>query len=229
MSLPYRVNPTKLECRCSTPDGNQEGTWRTPTPSPGCICYPPTRRNGYYTSRITYPIWTGTFIFSLPLIAGYSSGACWDPTRPTALCPPTASGSWIQLVRSGTTFTKVVDPHWFNADLDPVPNPGNREKIYSCKFFFKMFGSKIAIYLSLGLHKGGTSYRRRLQLSKENIENFKTWKFLTFFYICVIFALLDPDPGTRINADPQPCFLPPCPVESLNKRIPTKKICLSWV
>jgi hypothetical protein len=33
---------------------------------------------------------------------------------------------------------------------------------------------KIAIYLSLGLHKGGPSYRRSLQPSKENIQHFKT-------------------------------------------------------
>jgi hypothetical protein len=34
--------------------------------------------------------------------------------------------------------------------------------------------SKIAIYRSLGLHKGGPSYRRSLQPSKENIQHFKT-------------------------------------------------------
>ncbi len=40
---------------------------------------------------------------------------------------------------------------------------------------------KIAIYLSLGLSKGRPSYRRSLQLSKENIQQFKTWNFFTFF------------------------------------------------
>ena len=39
----------------------------------------------------------------------------------------------------------------------------------------------MAIYLSLGLHKGSSSYRRSLQLSKENIQHFKTANFLTFF------------------------------------------------
>jgi hypothetical protein len=34
-------------------------------------------------------------------------------------------------------------------------------------------GSKIAIYLSLGLHKGRPSYRRSLQRSQE-IQHFKT-------------------------------------------------------
>ncbi len=37
------------------------------------------------------------------------------------------------------------------------------------------FWSKIAIYLSLGLHKGHPSYRRSLLPSKENIQHFKTW------------------------------------------------------
>jgi hypothetical protein len=35
-------------------------------------------------------------------------------------------------------------------------------------------GSKPTIYLSQGHHKGRPSYRRSLQLSKENIQHFKT-------------------------------------------------------
>ncbi len=46
------------------------------------------------------------------------------------------------------------------------------------KFLFVL--SKIAIYLSLGLHKESPSYWRRLQLSKEAIQHFKTWNFLIF-------------------------------------------------
>jgi hypothetical protein len=70
----------------------------------------------------------------------------------------------------------------------------NWKKTCSCKTFF---GWKIAIYLSLGLQKGCTSYRRSLYPSKENIQHFKT-------YLWVIFALLDPDPdpATQINAYP---------------------------
>ncbi len=45
-------------------------------------------------------------------------------------------------------------------------------------FFFR---SNIAIYFSLGLHKGRPSYGRSLQPSKENIQYFKKW-ILTFFY-----------------------------------------------
>jgi hypothetical protein len=42
---------------------------------------------------------------------------------------------------------------------------------------------KIAIYSSLGLHKGRSSYRRNLQPSKDNIHHFKT-SHLFFFYFC---------------------------------------------
>jgi hypothetical protein len=47
------------------------------------------------------------------------------------------------------------------------------EKIYSKKKL-NFFGSKNTIYLSLGLQKGSPIYRRSLQPSKENIQQFKT-------------------------------------------------------
>ncbi len=50
------------------------------------------------------------------------------------------------------------------------------------KFFSFLLWSKIAIHLSLGLHKGPPSYRRGLQPSKENIQHFKRWNLLTVFY-----------------------------------------------
>jgi hypothetical protein len=43
-------------------------------------------------------------------------------------------------------------------------------KTNTAEFFFI---SKIAIFLSLGLHKGCPSYRRNLQPSKENIQHCK--------------------------------------------------------
>ncbi len=51
------------------------------------------------------------------------------------------------------------------------------------------FWSKIAIYLSLGLHKRRPSYRRSLQPSKDNIQiqHFKKWEFLIFLYFCGSF------------------------------------------
>jgi hypothetical protein len=39
---------------------------------------------------------------------------------------------------------------------------------------------KIAIYLSLGLHKGRPSYRRTLQPTKEKIHHLKKWNLLIF-------------------------------------------------
>ncbi len=59
------------------------------------------------------------------------------------------------------------------------------------KFYFLL--SKIAIYLSLSLHKGRPNYRRSLQPFKENIRYFKKWNSITYFYFWVIFALLYSD------------------------------------
>jgi hypothetical protein len=53
-----------------------------------------------------------------------------------------------------------------------------RTLMYRNKFtvvkLFQFFRLKIAIYLSSGLHKERTSYRRSLQPSKENVQHFKT-------------------------------------------------------
>ncbi len=60
-------------------------------------------------------------------------------------------------------------------------------KIYRWKkinYYFVL--SKIAIYLSLGLHKGRPSYRRSRQSSKKNIHHLKKhWYFLIFYiFVC---------------------------------------------
>jgi hypothetical protein len=47
-------------------------------------------------------------------------------------------------------------------------------KKYKAEKNLYFFRSKIAIYLSLGLYNGRPSYRRSLQLSQENIQQFKT-------------------------------------------------------
>ncbi len=126
---------------------------------------------------------------------------------------------------------RVSDPHWFNADPDsgsgsririPDPDPGfdglKWKKNLQLEIYFTFFWSKIAIYLSLGLHKGRPSCRRNLQHSKGNIQmiqHFKRWKFSPFFYflgsllpswirirIRNLYADPDPDPAAQINADP---------------------------
>ncbi len=43
---------------------------------------------------------------------------------------------------------------------------------------------KIAIFLSLGLHKGRPCYKRSLQPFKENIQHFTKWNLVTIFYFC---------------------------------------------
>ncbi len=111
-----------------------------------------------------------------------------------------------------------ADPHWFNADPDldpaffliaapdpdPVLDPGFWWTKIGKKFKAEkkiFFWSKIASYLSLGLYKGRPSYRRSLQPSKENIQQFKTWHFFTFFlFLWVIFVPLDPDPDPHIES-----------------------------
>ncbi len=111
--------------------------------------------------------------------------------------------------------SRVADPYSFYTDPEFLaeylsgsgsktntdPDPGVlmtknwRKKIYSWKkISFNFDFKKTTVYLSLGLRKGHPSYKRSLQLSKENIQHFKTWNFLIFFLLLwVIFALLDPD------------------------------------
>ncbi len=89
----------------------------------------------------------------------------------------------------------------------------NWRKKFKLRKFFLFFWSKIAIYLSLGLYKGRSSYRS--QPSKANIQQFKTWYFFTFFFFC---GSLLPS-GSRIqqlklmrihaDPDPQPWILLP--------------------
>ncbi len=67
----------------------------------------------------------------------------------------------------------------------------------------KFLDKKLQITHPSGLHKGRPSYKRSLQLSKENIQPFKTRNFLIFFLLLsvlwIVFALLDPDPLFRLN------------------------------
>jgi hypothetical protein len=59
-------------------------------------------------------------------------------------------------------------------DLDPGFQQKKLKKKIQLKFpIFLFFDKKIEIYLSLDVHKGRPSYRRRLQPPKANIQNFK--------------------------------------------------------
>ncbi len=85
-----------------------------------------------------------------------------------------------------------------NTNRDPVSDPDlgfwwpKIEKNLQLKINLIFFWVNIAIYLSLGLHKGRPSYRRRRTTS--------TSKHEIFLFLWVIFAFLDPDPIS--NPDP---------------------------
>ncbi len=110
-------------------------------------------------------------------------------------------------------FCRVLDPHWSGSSIfpncgsgDPIPNPGFwRPKITikftAVKFFHIFFITKIAIYLSLGLHKGRTSYRPQ----KRTSSTAKHENSFFFLYLWVILALLDPDPDPATHIDADPC------------------------
>ncbi len=76
------------------------------------------------------------------------------------------------------------------------------KKITAVKLFYTFAGSKIAIYLSLGLHRGRNSYPSALKREHPGLQNMKILNFFLSWW--VIFALLvpDPNPATQINADP---------------------------
>ncbi len=89
------------------------------------------------------------------------------------------------------------------------PDPGFWWPRSTAGNFSFFFWSQIAIYLSLGLHKGRPSYRRSLAPSKQNIQHLKKWYLLPFFYFGGPFLpswirIANPgtDPETPLNPDP---------------------------
>jgi hypothetical protein len=91
-------------------------------------------------------------------------------------------------------FSTITSPQQLQPDPDPAFYAGYQSgsrvlmiknlTIYSWIFLM----SKIAIYVSLDIHKGHPSYTRSLQPSKENMQHFH------LIFLWVIFALVDPDP-----------------------------------
>ncbi len=120
--------------------------------------------------------------------------------------------SWVFL----SLVSSVSDPCSFDTDPDLgwIPIRFRIQGFDDQKFKYlqlekiKLFlRIKNYFYLSQGLYKGRSSYRRSLQPSKENIQHFKTWNFLNFFLLLwVIFCppgsgngstdLIEPDPNT---------------------------------
>ncbi len=85
----------------------------------------------------------------------------------------------------------------FQVNLDPDPGFGylkTEKKIHQKNFFRSLFIKNYNLLIPRPLDRMA-SYRRSLQLSKENNQYFKKLNLLTFFlFLWVIFALLDPDP-----------------------------------
>jgi hypothetical protein len=106
-------------------------------------------------------------------------------TSPSSLsCPAISSHHAFHTHTTSTpTFSAAVSLSF----LAPILNVSDPD-------FESGSGSKIVLYLLLGLHKGRPSSRRSLQPSKENIQHFKTRNFLTFFYFSGSF--LPPGSGS---------------------------------
>jgi hypothetical protein len=64
-------------------------------------------------------------------------------------------------------------------------------KGFNSKKLKKFTAKKINVFFISKIDKGHPSYRSSLQPSKENIQHFKTWNFLHFSILWVIFALLN--------------------------------------
>jgi hypothetical protein len=94
--------------------------------------------------------------------------------------------------------------------------------VYTALKLFPFFGSKIAIYLFLGLHKGSTRYKRAFSPQKRTSSASEHENSLLLLYLWVIFALLDPDSATQIKADP--CGSGGSTTLALRENIPYKKV-----
>jgi len=116
--------------------------------------------------------------------------------------------------------------HWFRiriiwAKYGTVPiriqvQDFDDQKLKKCTAETKIFWSKTAIYLFLGLHKGRPSYRRSFRPQKR-ISRSSNMKCIQFFlFLWVIFTLLDPDRIRFPNPNPDPdplTLLIPYPIQ----------------
>ncbi len=106
--------------------------------------------------------------------------------------------------------------HWVRIQIRCFRDQNLGKNLQLKKFTFLVKNCTV-IYLFLGLHKGRSSYWRSLQPSKENIQQFKTWNFFTFFlFLWVIFQFCPPGSWSTDliesgslrdpNPDPKHCF-----------------------
>jgi hypothetical protein len=76
------------------------------------------------------------------------------------------------------------------------------EKLYSLKFNFYFLDQKLQFTYPQASIKNAQAQEKPSALKREHLV-LKNMKILDFFlFLWVIFALLDPDPATQINADP---------------------------
>ncbi len=61
------------------------------------------------------------------------------------------------------------------SNLDPGVLVTKNWNKFTAEIFFFFFWAKTTNYLILALHKGRPSYKRSRQISKENIQHFKSW------------------------------------------------------
>jgi hypothetical protein len=85
----------------------------------------------------------------------------------------------ITFTKNGQTQARprVSGPYSIDIDPNPIRIQGFDDQKLKIKLQLKIFflhQNYRTIYLSLGFHKGRPSYMRSLQLSKENIQHFKT-------------------------------------------------------
>ncbi len=109
-----------------------------------------------------------------PLGSSTQGTACWDQVRQSAWIQ-IRIGIWIQHFKRIRIRIQCFD--------DQKLMKKNTVGICS-----NLFWSKIAIYLSLGLHKGRPSCWKSLQPSKENIQHFKNMKILNFATFVCLFC-----------------------------------------
>jgi hypothetical protein len=124
--------------------------------------------------------------------APFSCYNLWNSSRPVSgirICSTDPDSHQIVCIHNIAWSTRRIPVKFSVSDPDS-PSPDPHPAFFDQKLQFT--------YLSLGLHKGSPSYRKSLQPSpQENIQCFRTWNFLTFLFLWVIFALLDPDPDSK--------------------------------
>ncbi len=99
------------------------------------------------------------------------------PVRLSTVCLSSSAASSYPGLRIRFHAIWIRIQH-FRLKTDPDPDPEFRRPKVKQNLQLKknliFWGIKTTIYLSQGLHKGRPSYKKSLQLSKENIQHLKT-------------------------------------------------------